>query len=224
VPFNVIKEDLIRLGFNHKKIKVIRMGVDTNRFKPLTYFKSSKEKRYVILTLIKDAKREGLDYLLQAFLRLLKKGIPVELHVGSSISYESLLKIAKRYRVPDDRLRYLGFIEDRKMPIIYNKASVFVMLQQAGFSLSILEAMACGTPVIATNTEDIREIIKDEAILVNPFNVEGISHALETILMNKGIAEELSMKGITLASKYTWKRTAIETLAVYKEVVYGEAE
>jgi glycosyltransferase involved in cell wall biosynthesis len=219
VPFNIIKEDLIKLGFENKKIKVIRYGVDINKFKPISSLKTAKKGKYIILALIKDAKTEGLASLLQAFQGLLKKGVPAELHIGSTVSYKTVMNMARNYSVPENKIRYLGFIEDAKMPLIYNNASVYVMLQHGGFSLSILEAMASGTPVIATNTEDIKEIVKDEAILVNPFDIEEILYALETVLTNERIAEELSLKGIMLARKYTWKRTAIETLSVYKEVI-----
>jgi glycosyltransferase involved in cell wall biosynthesis len=224
VPFNIIKEDLIRLGFENKKVKVIRMGVDINKYKPILSLKRANKGKCIILALIKDPKTEGLDVLLQAFQRLLKKGVPAELHVGSTVSYKTVMNMARNYSVPENKIKYLGFIEDAKMPLIYNNASVYVMLQHAGFSLTILEAMACGTPVIATNTEDIKEIVKDEAILVNPFDMEEILYALETILTNERIAEELSLKGIMLARKYTWKKTAMETLSVYREVIEDDSE
>jgi len=81
-----------------------------------------------------------------------------------------------------------------------------------------LEAMACGTPVITSNTSSLPEVVGDAGIMVNPYDVDELAKAMYEVLTNDGLREELSKKGLERAKLFSWKKTAKEHLKVYEEV------
>ncbi|MBI4315530.1 MAG: glycosyltransferase family 4 protein [Chloroflexi bacterium] len=102
------------------------------------------------------------------------------------------------------------------MQKIYAAAAVFVFpTLYEGFGMPPLEAMACGTPVITSNTTSIPEITGPAALLVDPQEVRALARALEAVLTEAGLAEALRHKGREQAARFSWERTARETLAVY---------
>lgn len=102
---------------------------------------------------------------------------------------------------------------------IYNLASVFLFMSQGeGFGLPILEAMACGTPVIASDSTACSEIAGDAAIKIPPHDVAGIAHALQLVLENCAVQRALSQKGIERAGEFTWEECARKTMKIYEYV------
>ena len=81
-----------------------------------------------------------------------------------------------------------------------------------------LEAMACGTPVITSNTSSLSEVVGDAGIMVDPYDVDGLSRAMYEVLTNDGLREDLGKRGLERAKLFTWKKCAEEHLKVYKEV------
>jgi len=88
-----------------------------------------------------------------------------------------------------------------------------------GFGLPVLEAMACGTPVVTSNTSSLPEVAGDAALLVDPYDVEEIATAMRRILEDEALAAELRAKGLARAKEFSWERTARETIAVYEKVL-----
>jgi glycosyltransferase involved in cell wall biosynthesis len=88
-----------------------------------------------------------------------------------------------------------------------------------GFGLPVLEAMACGTPVITSNTTSLPEVVGEAAILVNPYSTEEIGQAIEKIVDNHSLRQELITKGLKKAKKFSWEDAAKKTIEVYKEVL-----
>ena len=108
-------------------------------------------------------------------------------------------------------------IEDADLPALYSGAAVFVMPSlYEGFGLPPLEAMACGAPVVCSNAASLPEVVGDAALLVNPHNVGEIAAAIQRILTDTALRDELRAKSLTRAARFSWERTARETLQVYQ--------
>jgi len=108
------------------------------------------------------------------------------------------------------------------MPYLYAGASVYMYVSlYEGFGLPILEAMSCGCPVITSNVSSMPEVAGDAAILVDPYSVEEISSAIEKALSDEKLRTEMRKKGQERAKMFSWRKTAEETLQVYKETCGG---
>ena len=120
-----------------------------------------------------------------------------------------------------------GFVPEADLVAIYNLASATLLPSfYEGFGLSVLESMACGTPVICSNLASLAEIGKDTAIFCQPENVADIADKISKLAKLNGQAKEkLSAKLIDHVAQFTWSKTAKETLDVYKkisnEIIYG---
>jgi glycosyltransferase involved in cell wall biosynthesis len=87
-----------------------------------------------------------------------------------------------------------------------------------GFGLPALEAMACGTPTITANASSIPEVVGKSALLFNPFDTTQLAEALYNVLTYEELRENLAVKGLKRARKFTWQKTAAGTMAVYQEL------
>jgi len=113
-----------------------------------------------------------------------------------------------------------GFIQEDELPTAYAGALAYVIPSLSeGFGLPPLEAMACGTPVISSNVSCMPEILGQAPLYFDPYNIEDIEKAIEKVTGDDKLRAELSKKGLEQAKKYDWKRTAEQTLEVYKEVL-----
>ena len=118
-----------------------------------------------------------------------------------------------------DRVVFTGYVEDRDLPSLYAAAHLFVYPSvYEGFGLPLLEAMACGTPVIASKTSSIPEVVGDAALMIDPYDVSGIANAIGFLLSNEAIRRQMSQKGLRQARMFNWETTAAETLKVYDTV------
>lgn len=116
-------------------------------------------------------------------------------------------------------VRVLGDVGNRDLPLLYAAASVFVFPSRCeGFGLPPLEAMACGTPVIASNVSALPEVVGDDALLVDPEATDAIAEAMERLLSNDDLRADLAARGISRAATFSWERVARATLALYEEV------
>ncbi|MEW6094915.1 MAG: glycosyltransferase family 1 protein [bacterium] len=132
--------------------------------------------------------------------------------------YEEIFKKVKELKLEKDVI-FTNEVPEEDLPSLYSGAEVFVLPSLTeGFGLPAVEAMACGTPVIGSNTTSIPEIVKDAGILVNPLNVAEITQAMEQVLSNTTLQNELRKKGIQRAKFFSWDKTAQETLEIYKMV------
>lgn len=114
------------------------------------------------------------------------------------------------------------FIPDEDMPFFYSAAEAFVFPSlYEGFGLPVLEAMACGTPVICSNISSLPEVVGDAAIKVDPMDVDDISRAMRLIIDDSSLRDKLVKKGLARVKEFSWEKTASKTLEVYREV-YGE--
>jgi glycosyltransferase involved in cell wall biosynthesis len=112
-----------------------------------------------------------------------------------------------------------GYVPDEDLPAIYAGAQALAFPSEfEGFGLPVLEAMACGAPVVCSNTSSLPEVAGDAALLVDPLNVGTLHHALRLVMADRELADDLRRRGLAQAGRFSWERAAAETLAVYRRL------
>jgi len=219
------KRDLIKyLEIPEKKISVVYEGVDHNLFKPM------KSKRLVnvpyILFVGSEHPRKNLVSLLKAFKKLKEEKRFKDLKlvkVGKAGGKEADFRKQTREVVQslglEKEVIFTEFVPQEELPLYYSGAEclVFPSLFE-GFGFPPLEAMASGCPVIASNVASLPEIVGDGGLLVDPHNLNEIVKAIREVLIDGQLKKELVLKGLKRAKLFSWKKTAKETVEVYKEV------
>ena len=117
-----------------------------------------------------------------------------------------------------DRIKFLDYVSYEQLPILLNRAIalVFPSLWE-GFGLPVLEAMACGTPVITSNLSSLPEVTGDAALLVNPYSIEEIAVAMESIVTDSKLRSHLSNLSLARANQFSWEKTGMATIEVLKK-------
>lgn len=119
----------------------------------------------------------------------------------------------------EHHVRQMRRVTEGDLIRLYNIADVFVLPSlYEGFGLPALEAMACGTPVVAANTASLPEVVGTAALLVDPQSPQAIAEAIAHVLSDTALAMQMRQQGLERARQFTWERTARETLAVYQEI------
>ena len=114
------------------------------------------------------------------------------------------------------RIHFIGFVDDSLLPALLSAASIFVWPSLwEGFGLPPLEAMACGAPVITSNTSSLPEVVGDAALMVQPEDTEAISEAMRSLAGDAALCASFKQLGLERATKFTWKRTADLTYESY---------
>ena len=141
---------------------------------------------------------------------------------GSGWLYEETEQIVAELKL-EKKVRFLGRVSDLELMMLYSLADVFVFPSfYEGFGVPPLEAMACGTPVITSNTSSLPEVVGDAAIMVNPHKINEIASAINRVLENKQLQEDLRQKGYTRAAHFTWVRSAQKMLSIYTQLYEGK--
>jgi glycosyltransferase involved in cell wall biosynthesis len=213
-----------------EKIEVIELGVDHDRFQPPGAEQVTAVKRHYnlqspyVLHVSNYHPRKNLFNIVEAFAIVRQQGFrEVQLVIagGGGWRYEEFLRYIEPQRSRGEIL-LLGQIEENWLPSLYAGAEVFVFPSlYEGFGLPVLEAMACGTPVVTSNVFSLPEVAGDAAIRVNPESVEAISDAMITVLNDKRLREALREKGIERAKQFTWQACAKKHLKLYQNLCAG---
>jgi alpha-1,3-rhamnosyl/mannosyltransferase len=216
-----IKKEIINLlGINPTKIYVTLLGVNRH-FTPGGKRIGGLPKHY-LLFLGNLEPRKNLVTLLTAYRSLpgnLRKRYPLVI-AGASGWHTKELKNALHLFQGDEKPILTGYIPQTLLPDLYRGASLFVYPSfYEGFGLPVIEAMASGVPVVASNTTSLPEVVGDAGVLVNPYNVDELKDALAEILENEEKRMELSEKGLERARLFSWEKCARETVAVYEKVL-----
>lgn len=132
--------------------------------------------------------------------------------------YSPLLEIQTQELGINHLVKFLNYVPYDELPIIINQAIalVFPTLWE-GFGLPVLEAMACGTPVITSNISSLPEVAGDGAILINPYHIEEITAAMKMIINDSEIRKQLSEKGLKRVNQFSWEKTGLATVEVLKQ-------
>jgi glycosyltransferase involved in cell wall biosynthesis len=222
----VSKGDITRyLNIPTSKIRIIYEGV-SGAYHPLPAGKVTRiavqhglPGNYILFVGSVE-KRKNLRGLLQAYAHLRTMGEPPPLVVvGARRGRGNGITETLREHDLKPHVVFLGYVPDEDLPALYSGADLFVFPSHyEGFGLPPLEAMACGTPVVCSNTSSLPEVVGDAAIMVDPTNVEALAEAMHRVLTDGDLRQHMREKGLARAKQFTWERCARETLAVYQEV------
>jgi glycosyltransferase involved in cell wall biosynthesis len=155
-----------------------------------------------------------------------KKGGPAMLALagGPGWLYEETRKLVADLKL-ERKVRFLGRVSDLELITLYSMADVFAFPSFfEGFGIPPLEAMACGAPVITSNTSSLPEVAGDAALLVDPTDTTALAQAIQTLLENEELRSQLVQKGYLQAQKYTWDNSARRMLGVYQRLYNGETD
>ena len=215
------------LGVPPWRIHVVPNGVDA-RFRPLARreVEAFRQRRGLperfVLYVGTFEPRKNLETLLRTYGTLVHRDPhtrPLIIAGGRGWHYARVFALLERLAL-EDRVRFPGFIAHEELPLWYNAATLFVFPSlYEGFGLPVLEAMACGTPVVASNASSLPEVVGEAGLLVAPRDVEGLAEAMRRLLTDAALREELRARGRDRASKYSWRASAVRTAAVYDHVL-----
>lgn len=117
-------------------------------------------------------------------------------------------------------VKWIGFVDEEDKPVLYRNADTFVFPSRLeGFGLPVLEAMACGTPVVTTDSSSLPEVVGDAAFAVDADDVRALAGAIIATLIQDNLRAELKQKGLEQAKKFSWDKTATETAVIYDQVL-----
>ena len=232
---NIIKSDIIitgskfskreileRLDFKDEQVKVIYHGLNNNIFKVYkdTSLAFDLPKKF-ILSVGSIEPRKNLLGLLKAY-NLLDKTLKDEYSlvlVGfKGWENKELMQLIEKNK---ENIHYLGFISDKELAKVYNKATCFAFTSfYEGFGLPILEAMACSTPVISSNTSSMPEVGGDCVVYCNPNDTIDIKNKIQKVLQDEKLQKNLKDLGLQRAKNFSWEKSAKEHIKVFEELLY----
>jgi glycosyltransferase involved in cell wall biosynthesis len=216
------------LQIPEEKIQVVLYGLDHNLFRPVrpdeefwARHNLNPDNKHV-LYVGSENPRKNLERLIRAFaevkarlpkLKFIKVGTPEYL-----LHAERLRKLVNELDISNDVL-FVDHPSQDDLVRFYSTADIFVFPSlYEGFGMPPLEAMACGTPVVTSNTSSLPEVVGDAAIRVDPTNIEQIANAIWLVLSQPALAAKLREKGLSRAAQFTWEKTAKDTIAIYEAI------
>ncbi len=218
-----VKNDAVTLlNLDPARISVIPLGIDSSKFYPARgQGKFAGRPPYVLYVGSRDPNK-NLEGVLRAFSMVVEQ-IP-ELHLAVAGRWNPddtqwLQRHAEEDRLLRSHVDHLGFVADEDMASLYSNAEIFLFPSLAeGFGFPVVEAMACGTPVVASNRDAIPEVAGNAAILVDPLDNRAMADTLMDILVSAEKKAHHHNLGLTRANSYRWKSVAEQTVTVYKNV------
>lgn len=220
------KDDLVKfLNIDEEKIKVIYLA-PAPEFKPQDdqkvdeVLQKYKIKKPYILSAATQEPRKNIQKLLDVFENIAKVRPDLRLVLTGKYGWGPGLHIGENARLAGRQVIWTDYVPQEDLVVLYSGCRVFVYPSlYEGFGLPILEAMACGAPVITSNNSSMAEIAKNAAILVDPRSDGQLTRAINLILnLNLENYQKMVRASLDRARKYTWTKTARETLKVYEEV------
>lgn len=219
---NFSKQEILeRLNFGEDKIKVIYHGINHDIFRIYKEIELDfKLPKKFILSVGSIEPRKNLIGLLKAY-NLLDSKIKQEYKlVLAGFKGWQNKEIMELINKDKQNISYLGFISDEELAKVYNLATCFVFASfYEGFGLPPLEAMACGTPVIASKLTSIPEVCSDAGVYCDAQNIEDIRDKIELVLSDKNLQTAMIQKGLKRAGEFSWEKSAKEHEEVFKKVL-----
>jgi glycosyltransferase involved in cell wall biosynthesis len=163
--------------------------------------------------------RKNYARLIRAFARLRDQSVNLVIAGGKGWLFETIFAEVARLALRE-RVIFPGFVADGDLPALYSAARLLAYPSlYEGFGLPMLEAMACGTPVVASTASCLPEVAGDAARLVSPTDVEALSVALDQVLADETLRRDLTAKGYARAGQFTWEQSARQLLSIYRELL-----
>jgi glycosyltransferase involved in cell wall biosynthesis len=231
--------DLVELyGIAPEKITTIHSGVD-KRFSPLVA--GATQEREVtglrakydigdapfILTVGTMQKRKNHLSLVRAFAQVITRlptgpsyaSLQLVVAGGKGWLYDEVLAEVQKIGI-SHRVRFIGFVDDADLPALYRAAAMFAFPSlYEGFGLPLLEAMACGVPVVSSQASSLPEVVGDAGLMVAPLDIDALAAALEHALVDADWRRQAIQKGVARAGEFSWRRAAEQLLSVYDQVL-----
>lgn len=221
LPFEAVSEstadDLVMRGIHRDHIRVIYNGVDTEALTP-DYSLRSPDPLFIYVGRLKRYK--GVDILIRAFAALGDTRATFEI-AGSGDYRPRLEELARRLGV-ESRVRFLGFVpEETKIAMLRRAWAAMLASPKEGWGIANMEAAACGTPVIASNSPGIRESVVngETGFLVPHGDIAEMAAAMRKLIESPSLARQMGEAGRRLAERFSWERSADDTIAHLEEVV-----
>jgi glycosyltransferase involved in cell wall biosynthesis len=225
---NATKEYVLSLGAKPDKIRVLHNGVDLIHFRPLPRKREEMRRKLgishnsiVALTVRRLVYKNGIDTLIESANIAVKKNPKVVFFVVGKGPDQNAVQARIQQLGIENNFRLTGFVSDKDLPFYYNAADFFVLPSKSGEGLPLvaLEAMACGLPVIATNTGGISEILmKDYGKLVPPNQPELMAKAIFEYSRADLFSHRLELRA-TVEEKYNWDKNVETLVGIYEELI-----
>ncbi|MDM8521638.1 glycosyltransferase family 1 protein [Anaerolineales bacterium HSG6] len=162
--------------------------------------------------------RKNLSRLLEAFQPLLSDWPDLRLVLIGKKGwlYDQFFQRLQQLGL-EERVIFPGFVAEEDLPAIYQLATVFVYPSlYEGFGLPPIEAMACGTPVVSSNSSSLPEVVGDAGLLIDPNDSQAIHVAMQRVLSSADLRADLAERGLKQAAKFSWQQAASELMDVYR--------
>jgi len=182
---------------------------------------------HFILSVGNIERRKNLKTLIAAYVRLLQAGVTCAklVLVGSKGWLHDDVFVEARESGYVDQLIFTEFVPEEDLVALYNAAELFVYPSLfEGFGIPPLEAMACGTPVVCSNTSSLPEVVGDAALMVDPLDVDGLAETMAQVLRDAALRARLSAQGPRRAALFSWDRTARITLDTYRRAAEPDVQ
>ena len=217
-------QDLVRRGFHREDITVIENGVDLARCAPDPAGVRFPEPTMLYLGRLK--KYKGVDLILRALARLRDEGVPARLIIGGKGDHAESLRRLRDELGLQDRVDMPGFVTEEEKLRLFRQCWVHVLTSpKEGWGISNLEAAACGTPTVASDSPGLRDSVVDgeTGFLVPHGDVEALARRLRAVLEEEALRRRLGAGARAFAQRFTWDRAADDTEAHLQRVRAGVA-
>ena len=212
------------LGVPSERIDVVYHGVDP-AFHPLpadevAVFRQRQglPERFVLCVGTLEP-RKNQTRLVEAFARIHDGQVKLVLVGGKGWLYDELFTRVEALGLSKEII-FPGYVMNDELPLWYNAATILAYPSlYEGFGMPVLEAQACGTPVLTSNVSSLPEAAGDAASMVDPYDVEALAAELDRLLTDKPLRHELRKRGLAHANQFTWPLMAQETADVYRRVL-----
>jgi glycosyltransferase involved in cell wall biosynthesis/SAM-dependent methyltransferase len=229
------KNDLLNhVKLNPERVFVTHLAANTALFYPCNdavNMASVKHKYGIpdapyILAVSTLEPRKNLEHVIRCFAKVVQqqgiKDLNLVLVGAKGWEYEKIFQEIANFGLSKDRIIITGYVADEDLAALYSGAMVFIYPSlYEGFGLPPLEAMQCGIPVITSNNSSLPEVVGDGGIMLDAADADGLCHSILKLYSTPAFRQEMSLKSLAQAKKFSWERCTQETIAAYKIALSG---